>query len=560
MSGEGDGGRYGSITEEADSRDGAQDMAERAWYDQPVRRQNPYFLVFSLVLFSSLLVVGIALNAVGVVTFGPGQYKTEILESIRLCEVDFCGGGVLLGEDGLPIDNEARGSWRNPLDEYQIESCSKERDAAAISEGLSLNLIAQFDNPTNAPVKVEAFHLEVARSSSGEKLVECKPLEVPATVNPAGLNRLDVTCDVTRDQIASLVASYWNGHKSDLAATWSATVTSNEWGVKSWDVGRGPSRRMEFALPRRPAGGANVEVSVDDGSAAAALGKRANDGLDRKAVALGQPAATELSAPPPPTLPLPEGTRLMDLFTGAEGLFGSGGLFPNNPNGMCPGRSDLRLASPSIHLCDVRVTNEWAKHYVDCELDDENWDTAGCEALPSTMRFVAKVVVSNPGDMQLTLRDFVADVWIDGHPESSGDGMFLGDQVVPGRGEATLEMDVLVPWRGSAHSLKSAINPWAAGGSLGLTFDVSVFVRTMGVGVHVEVPEFSRDLLPFPVSPDDDVESRDASAQVANGECSCVFGACQFGAPSPQGKGRGEGCLLSSQCASGECSWLFACE
>ena len=235
MSGEGDGGRYGSITEEADSRDGAQDMAERAWYDQPVRRQNPYFLVFSLVLFSSLLVVGIALNAVGVVTFGPGQYKTEILESIRLCEVDFCGGGVLLGEDGLPIDNEARGSWRNPLDEYQIESCSKERDAAAISEGLSLNLIAQFDNPTNAPVKVEAFHLEVARSSSGEKLVECKPLEVPATVNPAGLNRLDVTCDVTRDQIASLVASYWNGHKSDLAATWSATVTSN---VGGQELGR----------------------------------------------------------------------------------------------------------------------------------------------------------------------------------------------------------------------------------------------------------------------------------------------------------------------------------
>ena len=125
MSGKGSPGRgaYGSL---ADGEDvDVEGDGELAWYDQPVRRQNPYFLVFSLVLFSSLLVVGIALNAVGVVTFGPGQYKTEILESIRLCEVDFCGGGVLLGEDGLPIDNEARGSWRNPLDEYQIESCSK---------------------------------------------------------------------------------------------------------------------------------------------------------------------------------------------------------------------------------------------------------------------------------------------------------------------------------------------------------------------------------------------------------------------------------------------------
>ena len=82
----------------------------------------------------------------------------------------------------------------------------------------------------------------------------------------------------------------------------------------------------------------------------------------------------------------------------------------------------------------------------------------------------------------------------------------------------------------------------------------------MGVGVHVEVPEFSRDLLPFPVSPDDDAESRDASAQVANGESATASSAAVAIAPSPQGKGRGEGCLLSSQCASGECFRLFACE
>ena len=93
MSGKGSPGRgaYGSL---ADGEDvDVEGDGELAWYDQPVRRQNPYFLLFSFAFFASLAVLGVGLNAAGVVHFRSFA-KDKPIYGLSICEMDFCGGGV----------------------------------------------------------------------------------------------------------------------------------------------------------------------------------------------------------------------------------------------------------------------------------------------------------------------------------------------------------------------------------------------------------------------------------------------------------------------------------
>ena len=207
-------GEYGSV---AGGDGDAQDQAERAWYDQPVRRQNPYFLSFTLVLFLSLAVAGVTLNATGVVTFGPGQFKPEPLENLAICEVDFCGGGLLFSEDGVPVETQHRGPWINPLTQAQLSSCSKLRSDAA--EDIEVVFIAAFDNPTGTPVQMDDLHVEFQRSG-GAELGSCHVLETPTRINPAGNNRVDVDCVFKAAEVGHVVASWWMGEEITFVTTW----------------------------------------------------------------------------------------------------------------------------------------------------------------------------------------------------------------------------------------------------------------------------------------------------------------------------------------------------
>ena len=253
------------------------------------------------------------------------------------------------------------------------------RDAAG-GEGLSLNLIAQFDNPTNAPVKVEAFHLEVARSSSGEKLVDLRAAEVPATV--PGSNRLDGARRRARDQIASLVASYCararqRHRRREYRAPRSRPTSGGSTGTSGADDRGGWSLRSPRSVS---AGGLQPKVSVDDEPLPPPLGAQV------RAATTVSTASSRRSGNPPRRSEglrrsLPAGDELLVVRTARARDATPVNVFPNNPNGMCPGRAATRLASRSIRpVRRPRLERVGEARRVDCVAGRRELGHLGCEA------------------------------------------------------------------------------------------------------------------------------------------------------------------------------------
>ena len=86
--------------------------------------------------------------------------------------MDFCGGGVLISEEGVIVDNSEREGWMNPLDLDKLAACSKQRDVQAST--FEVVLIVQFDNPTESPVELSEFAMTFATDGE-DVLAECVP-------------------------------------------------------------------------------------------------------------------------------------------------------------------------------------------------------------------------------------------------------------------------------------------------------------------------------------------------------------------------------------------------
>lgn len=546
-------GEYGSV---AGGDGDAQDQAERAWYDQPVRRQNPYFLSFTLVLFLSLAVAGVTLNATGVVTFGPGQFKPEPLENLAICEVDFCGGGLLFSEDGVPVETQHRGPWINPLTQAQLSSCSKLRSDAA--EDIEVVFIAAFDNPTGTPVQMDDLHVEFQRSG-GAELGSCHVLETPTRINPAGNNRVDVDCVFKAAEVGHVVASWWMGEEITFVTTWGAEVTLTPEAAKltRWrpkeEVGRPSKFPYTFSLPQRPALRSAIEVWVNDPLPLAEMGaaKTSNKGKEL--------TPDEEGAPKAPTSATPQGSHLADFFGSA------GGLFPAHDDARgkaCSGNADLSVISPSLYLCDVIVDSSWASSYGDC-LESNDWSSTKCANVASAMRLSATAVVDNPGDLHLKLSKFTVNARLDGRGDSTGTGEVSGVTHVETRAKETLHIGVEVPWLGTPEELGEYARAWWDGGSLDMTVSMDVDVETMGMSLHVRVPELFTAAKSRTVGSDSiaDYSFETPASRAEDGECACLAGECQLTRDSIAVRHeRGEACLFSTQCVSKRCGWTFRCE
>lgn len=550
-------GKYGSV---AGGDGDAQDQAERAWYDQPVRRQNPYFLSFTLILFLSLAVAGVTLNATGVVTFGPGQFKPEPLENLAICEVDFCGGGLLFSEDGVPVETQHRGPWVNPLTQAQLSSCSKLRSDAA--EDIEVVFIAAFDNPTGTPVQMDGLHVEFQRSG-GAELGSCHVLETPTSINPAGNNRVDVDCVFKAAEVGQVVASWWKGEEVEFVTTWGAEVTLTPEAAKltRWrpreEVGRPSKFPYTFSLPQRPALRSPIDVWVNDPFPLPEMGaaKTSKMGAELTPDGEGAPNASQ-SATPAPT---PRGSHLADFFGSA------GGLFPVRDDARgnaCSGNTDLTVMAPSLYLCDVVVDLSWASSFGDC-LESNDWSSTRCANVASAVRLSATAVVNNPGDLHLKLSRFTVNAWLNGHGDSTGTGEVSDVTHVEIRAKETLRVGVEVPWLGAPEELGAYARGWWDGGSLEMTLTIDVDVETMGMNLHVKVPEFSTAAKSRTVGSDSiaDYSFETPASRAEDGECTCLAGECQLTRESVAvGHERGEACLFSTQCISERCGWTFRCE
>ena len=437
-------GEYGSV---AGGDGDAQDQAERAWYDQPVRRQNPYFLSFTLVLFLSLAVAGVTLNATGVVTFGPGQFKPEPLENLAICEVDFCGGGLLFSEDGVPVETQHRGPWINPLTQAQLSSCSKLRSDAA--EDIEVVFIAAFDNPTGTPVQMDDLHVEFQRSG-GAELGSCHVLETPTRINPAGNNRVDVDCVFKAAEVGHVVASWWMGEEITFVTTWGAEVTLTPEAAKltRWrpkeEVGR-PSKFPYTFSSRSAPRYAPRSRWVNDPLPLAEMGaaKTSNKGKEL--------TPDEEGAPKAPTSTTPQGSHLADFF-------GSAGV--SSPRTTTRARQGvLRERGPDCDISQSVPMRCDCGFVVGVELwglsESNDWSSTKCANVASAMRLSATAVVDNPGDLHLKLSKFTVNARLDGRGDSTGTGEVSGVTHVETRAKETLHIGVEVPWLGTPEELGS---------------------------------------------------------------------------------------------------------
>ena len=591
-------GPYGSLAHDLDYEDNGEE--ELAWYDQPVRRQNPRFLAVTFAFFASLAVLGVALNAAGVVRFGPGFTKEPPLHGLSICEVDFCGGGVLISEDGVIIDTSERAGWMNPLSPDKLASCSADRD----TEGASFEalMIVQFANPTDTSVELWDFHMTFA--TDGDAVVaECAAVTAPAKINPLGGNRLDVSCKFFTPQVAQLVASWWNGDTTRLKHWWTGTASvAADANLKALSFSHGDvgDDLVKFTLPPRPYGGPDVWVTVDDGVSVAAVGAAKNKnfrslgknvqarvgksfaatmGDDTAAVMIAdddvdaKDANADADAKDVTVFGLPSGTKLGDLFNG-DGVDvllpnqGSGDdNIPGPNNAKCPGALDLQIAAPSVLVCDAEVDKTWAASFAKCALGDETsggelfstWNSEACRGLMKGVPLSVRLVVDNPSDLFITLTRVKPKVWLTGRETSVADGAIISETLCDARASVAVDAFVTVPWESEETFVVDA-KKWWAGEGLDIKMDASFGARALGIGVRVAVPEMA-----YTVWTPDKTEHRDTvettKTRARNGECVCFAGACQFGAYVPgSGKRPGEACVLATQCASKVCGWDFLCE
>lgn len=591
MSGKGSSGRgaYGSLAagDDVDVEEGEQELK---WYDQPVRRQNPYFLFVTFAFFASLAVIGVALNAAGVVKFGPGFTKEKPIHGLSICEVDFCGGGVLISEDGIIIDNSERAGWMNPLAVDKLATCSADRDVAGST--FDVILIVQFDNPTGSPVVLSDFSMAFA-TSDDSVIVECAAVTTPAKINPLGGNRLDVDCKFHSMQVAGLVAAWWNGDSVDLKHWWTGTASVDanaNLEALSFSHGEVGDEPIKLTLPPRPSGGPNVYVtpaatgvaetgaflqSALNFSKHSKLGSgiTATMGDDTAAVmiadekymkkstaATGDPDENE-STP----FGLPVGTKLSDLFDGSAELFpqSDNPKVKNKPK--CPGALDLSFASPSLLMCSADVDNEWVKTFRTCANGDgggelfSTWNSEGCRGLMTGIPLQIRLVVDNPSDVYFTLMQFTPRVWISGRDSAVGEGTIVAETNALAQGKVAIDAYVTIPWESEESFIVDA-RTWWNGDGLDVKMDANFGAQAMGVGVHVTVPESAYTVwTPDETWVKETVEKTKQRAK--DGECSCFAGACQFGSYVPgSGKDTGEPCVLVTQCASKVCGWDFKCE
>ena len=193
----------------------------------------------------------------------------------------------------------------------------------------------------------------------------------------------------------------------------------------------------------------------------------------------------EEGAPKAPTSTTPQGSHLADFFGSA------GGLFPAHDDARgkaCSGNADLTVISPSLYLCDVIVDSSWASSYGDC-LESNDWSSTKCANVASAMRLSATAVVDNPGDLHLKLSKFTVNARLDGRGDSTGTGEVSGVTHVETRAKETPHIGVEVPWLGTPEELGEYARAWWDGGSLDMTVSMDVDVETMGMSLHVRVPE-----------------------------------------------------------------------
>lgn len=577
MSGKGSPGRgaYGSL---ADGEDvDVEGDGELAWYDQPVRRQNPYFLLFSFAFFASLAVLGVGLNAAGVVHFRSFA-KDKPIYGLSICEMDFCGGGVLISEEGVIVDNSERKGWMNPLDLDKLAACSKQRDVQAST--FEVVLIVQFDNPTESPVELSEFAMTFATDGE-DVLAECVPVTTPSLINPAGGNRLDVDCVFHTKVVADMVASWWNGDTFALKHWWSGTANvgaNANLKALSFSHGEVGDDPVRFSLPPRPYGGPAVSVRPDGAAAAAvaATGARVRASLGSKTAMIGDDTAAvmiadeKLNAKDPanagenePTpFGLPVGTKLSDLFdAGSENLFP---LAEDLNGAKCPGNLDLALEVPSAYVCALSAASDWEEAFAACAANDGDgglfttWNSETCRELMKGANFFMRVVVTNPSDVVMTLTQFKPRVWLGGREGSVAEAPADSETTVEARAAATLDFYVTVPWESEESFIVDA-RRWWEGSSLDVRVDASFGARAMGVAVRVDVPELAYEAQTLGEVAKKETEVK-TKIRANNGECACLAGACQFGAAVPgDGKGTGETCVLGTQCASSLCGWDFKC-
>ena len=591
MSGKGSPGRgaYGSLANGEDVD--VEGDGELAWYDQPVRRQNPYFLLFSFAFFASLAVLGVGLNAAGVVKFGPHFVKDKPIHGLSICEMDFCGGGVLISEEGVIVDNSERAGWMNPLQADKLAACSKQRDVQAST--FEVVLIVQFDNPTESPVELSDFAMTFAADDE-DVLAECAAVTSPALINPLGGNRLDVDCVFHTQVVAGMVSSWWNGDTVTLKHWWSGTASvgaNANLKALSFSHGEVGDDPVKFSMPPRPYGGPAVSVRPDvvaaraRGTSGSGLGAPvvAIESLEResrlgtKTAIIGDPAAAVIiadetrgatdSADADETTPtpfgLPAGTKLSDLFDAGEAK----DLFPLvefSTGETCPGNLDLALEAPSAYVCALHAASDWAEAFASCAARDGNnslfstWNSETCRALMRGASLFVRVVVMNPSDVVMTLTQFKPRVWLGGREGAVAEAPANPETTVEARAAATLDFYVIVPWE-SEESFIADARRWWEGSSLDVRIDVSFGARAMGVAVRVNVPEIAVDAQTLGEAAKKESEAK-TKIRADNGECACLAGACQFGSAVPgAGKDTGEACVLGSQCESNLCGWDFKC-
>ena len=188
------------------------------------------------------------------------------------------------------------------------------------------------------------------------------------------------------------------------------------------------------------------------------------------------------------------------------------------------------------------------------------------------------------------------------------------------RSNTTLEFKVSIPWRGSLGELQEVTGKWWKGESLEALFNAEFNARALGVSLHVAVPDIKftvptagggADTTSGGEGRDEGARGNTQEAQSSSGSgsgsssisggvgggsnghdgageaggaggagggggagslmaggCTCLLGVCEFipahsppsGISTWTGKGVGEGCFLSAQCASHKCSWMFKCD
>jgi hypothetical protein len=550
--------------------------------------RNNFFILLSLTFaFVLLACVGVWLNASGAVTAGPHAptYAINALREVSICEANFCGDGT---------------KSKSPA---ELAACSAELRNVADAKGtIAMGVTVQFANPTRLPIQLDRFTLSFRRDTSSSSnpdplLGDCRTTESNVTVSPDGLNQLRASCSLRVADVADAAAAWWGGAEITVLETWAANVTLAPEGqrVVTSQVGNEGEDPVRFSLPRRPTtGGAGDDVKVTvngdklgaggGGADAASLGGR---GRSAATTTLGA-AAADADA----------GTRLSTLFGGT-----GGGLFPASDSataGQCPGVMDLRVGSPSFWLCDVGFESGWQATFSKCAGGGgggalfASWGGGECGVLMKEVVMSVRLVVDNPSDLHVTVSAFKSKVWLSGHDASAGSGWLAKVETLTPRSNTTLEFTVTIPWQGSLGELQDVTGKWWKGESLDAFFNAEFDARALGVSLHLAVPDVKFKVPTAAAGGggggDQAGDSSSSSSSsgggggggaggssssysspskdLMEGGCTCLLGVCEFipahappsGVSTWAGKGAGEGCLISAQCASHKCSWMFKCD